>query len=147
VSDILCPCGIQLEVRDKDWMQARNMHGLLSVARGSCELPAILEIGYCGGMVEDKPVLLVGRYYGTELLYVLRYKKEEGPLAYEHCSSLLDLDRVDFVSGGDRVDSITPHPRQKHACELYYHWVVFIKSTRSTSNEEQAYCQLVFALL
>lgn len=71
MGDILCPCGIQLEVRDKDWIEAKKMHAFLTVARGSCEQPALLEIGYCGGPVEDKPVLLIGKGYFISLIMAL----------------------------------------------------------------------------
>lgn len=58
--DILCPCGIQIEVRDKDWLETKKMNAFLSVARGSCEPPVFLELGYCGGSVDEKPIVLIG---------------------------------------------------------------------------------------
>lgn len=59
--DLLCPCGIQIEVRDKDWMETKKMNAFLAVAKGSCEPPVFLELGYCGGSVEEKPIVLIGR--------------------------------------------------------------------------------------
>jgi len=41
-------------------MESKGMHALLGVFKGSCEHPAVLEIGYCGGSIEEKPILLVG---------------------------------------------------------------------------------------
>ncbi|XP_014278404.1 cytosol aminopeptidase [Halyomorpha halys] len=61
VIDALCPCGIQVEVRDRDWLEAKKMSALLTMARGSCEEPLMLEMGYCGGKPEDKPIVFVGK--------------------------------------------------------------------------------------
>lgn len=60
--DILCPCGIQIEVRDKDWIETKKMNAFLSVAKGSCEPPVFLELGYCGGPVDEKPIALIGNF-------------------------------------------------------------------------------------
>lgn len=57
----LCPCGIKVEVHDRDWIESKKMHAFMAVARGSCEPPVFLEISYCGGPPEQKPVLLVGK--------------------------------------------------------------------------------------
>lgn len=57
----LCPCGIKVEVRDKEWIESKQMFGFLAVARGSCEPPIFLDIHYCGGPQEQKPILLVGK--------------------------------------------------------------------------------------
>ncbi|XP_069681159.1 cytosol aminopeptidase-like isoform X3 [Periplaneta americana] len=59
--DALCPCGITVEIRDKEWIESKNMTAFLTVARGSCELPLLLELGYCGGGQEEKPIVLVGK--------------------------------------------------------------------------------------
>ncbi|EEB18391.1 Cytosol aminopeptidase, putative [Pediculus humanus corporis] len=61
VIDLLCPCGVQIEVRDKDWLETKKMNAILSVARGSCEPPVFLELGYCGGSLDEKPILLIGK--------------------------------------------------------------------------------------
>lgn len=58
--DALCPCEITVEVRNMDWIVSQNMNSFLSVAKSSCEPPVFLEMTYCGGPVEEKPVLLVG---------------------------------------------------------------------------------------
>jgi aminopeptidase len=60
--DILCPCGVQVSVRDKDWIETKKMNAFLTVAKGSCETPLFLEMGYCAGNTEDKPVVLTGQY-------------------------------------------------------------------------------------
>ncbi|KAF2893566.1 hypothetical protein ILUMI_12595 [Ignelater luminosus] len=57
----LCPCGIKVEVHDKDWIEVKRMHAFLAVARGSCEPPVCLEISYCGGPADQKPILFVGK--------------------------------------------------------------------------------------
>ncbi|KAL0269532.1 UNVERIFIED_CONTAM: hypothetical protein PYX00_007233 [Menopon gallinae] len=59
--DILCPCGVQIEVRDKDWIETKKMNAFLAVAKGSCEPPVFLELGYCGGSPEEKPIVLIGK--------------------------------------------------------------------------------------
>ncbi|XP_067001041.1 cytosol aminopeptidase-like [Anabrus simplex] len=59
--DALCPCGVTVEIRNRDWIESKRMHALLAVARGSCEPPVFLELGYCGGPQEEKPIVLVGK--------------------------------------------------------------------------------------
>jgi len=59
--DILCPCGVQVDVRDKMWIETKKMNAFLNMARGSCEPPLLLELSYCGGHQEDKPVLFTGK--------------------------------------------------------------------------------------
>lgn len=56
----LCPCGVTVEVRNQDWIESKNMKCLMAVSRSSCEKPVFLEITYCGGDQNAKPVLLVG---------------------------------------------------------------------------------------
>lgn len=51
-----------MDIRDKDWMVDKNLTALLAAARGSCDPPLFLELSYCGGQEEDKPVLLVGKF-------------------------------------------------------------------------------------
>lgn len=57
----LCPCGIKVEVHDKDWIELKKMSAFLTVARGSCEPPVFLEIQYCGGTQDEKPILIAGK--------------------------------------------------------------------------------------
>ncbi|KAK5650425.1 hypothetical protein RI129_001454 [Pyrocoelia pectoralis] len=57
----LCPCGIKVEVRDKEWIESKKMFAFLAVAGGSCEPPIFLDIHYCGGPPEQKPILFVGK--------------------------------------------------------------------------------------
>lgn len=57
----LCPCGIKVDVRDKDWIESKRMDCFLTVARGSCAPPLFLEMAYCGGPSEQKPIMLVGK--------------------------------------------------------------------------------------
>ncbi|KAK9711693.1 Cytosol aminopeptidase family, catalytic domain [Popillia japonica] len=57
----LCPCGIKVEVHDRDWIESKKMQAFMAVARGSCEPPIFLEISYCGGPADQKPILLVGK--------------------------------------------------------------------------------------
>lgn len=59
--DALCPCGVNVEVRNMDWIETQNMHSFLAVARSSCEPPIFLELSYCGAKQDDKPILLVGK--------------------------------------------------------------------------------------
>lgn len=57
----LCPCGIKVQVHDKDWIEERKFNAFLTVARGSCEPPVMLEVSYCGGPQDQKPILMVGK--------------------------------------------------------------------------------------
>ncbi|KAK9509566.1 hypothetical protein O3M35_006854 [Rhynocoris fuscipes] len=59
--DCLCPCGIQVEVRDRDWIESKRMYPFLAIAKGSCEPPLFLEIGYCGAGELEPPVILTGK--------------------------------------------------------------------------------------
>lgn len=59
--DALCPCGVSVEVRSMDWIEAQGLNSFLMVAKGSCEPPIILEIMYCGSSPEEKPLLLMGK--------------------------------------------------------------------------------------
>ncbi|XP_002015961.2 cytosol aminopeptidase [Drosophila persimilis] len=59
--DALCPCGVTVEVRSINWIEEKNLGSFLTIAKGSCEPPLLLEISYCGTAPEDKPVLLVGK--------------------------------------------------------------------------------------
>lgn len=59
--DELCPCGIKVEVHEKDWIEQQRMDCLLTVAKGSCQAPYFVEINYCGGPPQMKPILLAGK--------------------------------------------------------------------------------------
>lgn len=59
--DLLCPCGVTVEVRDEEWIHAQKMDATIAVACTSCEQPIFLEINYRGGNADDKPIMLVGK--------------------------------------------------------------------------------------
>lgn len=59
--DALCPCGVTVEIRTMEWIEQQHLNSFLTVAKGSCEPPVLLEISYCGTTPEDKPVLLLGK--------------------------------------------------------------------------------------
>jgi len=59
--DALCPCGVQVEVRERDFIENKKMNAFLAVTKGSCEPPTLLEIGYCGADPEDHPVVFVAK--------------------------------------------------------------------------------------
>lgn len=59
--DALCPCGITVEVRTMDWIEANHLNSFLMIAKGSCEPPVLLEMSYCGASPEDKQILFVGK--------------------------------------------------------------------------------------
>lgn len=44
-----------------DWIEQNHLYSFLSIAKGSCEPPVLLEITYCGTAPEDKPILLCGK--------------------------------------------------------------------------------------
>ncbi|XP_026471128.1 cytosol aminopeptidase-like [Ctenocephalides felis] len=81
-ADVLCPCGINVDVRDRCWLEKNHMDLFLHIARGSCESPVLLEINYCGGDSEDKPILLVGK--GTTFDAGGLYLKRDDPALDEH---------------------------------------------------------------
>jgi aminopeptidase len=58
---ILCPCGVQVDVRNRDWMEEKNMTAMVAMSRSSCEPPLFVELSYCGGGEDDKPVIIVGK--------------------------------------------------------------------------------------
>lgn len=57
----LCPCGLKVDVHDRDWIEHKRMFAFLTVARGSCEPPVFLEISYCGGPPDQKPIMICGK--------------------------------------------------------------------------------------
>ncbi|XP_014241218.1 cytosol aminopeptidase-like [Cimex lectularius] len=59
--DTLCPCGVAVDVRDKDWIESSKMSAFLSISKGSCEPPLLLEMGYCGGSPDGQPIVLSGK--------------------------------------------------------------------------------------
>lgn len=58
--DALCPCGVNVEVRNLEWIEANNLCTFLAVAKSSCEPPVCLEINYCGDDKGGQPILLTG---------------------------------------------------------------------------------------
>ncbi|XP_014253908.1 cytosol aminopeptidase-like [Cimex lectularius] len=57
----LCPCGVAVEVRDRPWLEEKNLCTFLNMAKGSSQPPLLLELSYCGGAEDDKPVMLIGK--------------------------------------------------------------------------------------
>lgn len=58
--DSLCPCGVNVEIRNVDWLETQRLTGILAVAKSSGESPLFLEINYCGSQADAKPILLIG---------------------------------------------------------------------------------------
>ncbi|PSN42509.1 Cytosol aminopeptidase [Blattella germanica] len=87
-AEILCPCGISVEIRDKEWIESKRMGALLAAARGSCELPIMLECNYCGASPDDKPVVLVGK--GVTF--------DSGGLCLKKCKGMAEF-RADMAGG------------------------------------------------
>uniref|UniRef100_T1IDF3 Cytosol aminopeptidase n=1 Tax=Rhodnius prolixus TaxID=13249 RepID=T1IDF3_RHOPR len=61
--ELLCPCGVEITMRDRDWIESNNMMAFLTMTRGSCEQPCVVEINYCGAGREEKPIAFVGKSY------------------------------------------------------------------------------------
>ncbi|XP_065070339.1 cytosol aminopeptidase-like isoform X3 [Rhopilema esculentum] len=60
VVERLAPCkGIEVVIRDKEWMEKKKMGCFLGVAQGSTEPPVLVEIKYSGPA--DKTVAVVGK--------------------------------------------------------------------------------------
>ncbi|XP_014274959.1 cytosol aminopeptidase [Halyomorpha halys] len=59
--EYLCPCGVEVELRDREWMEANHFNAFLTMARGSCQPPGFAELKYCGGKENERPVVLMGK--------------------------------------------------------------------------------------
>ncbi|CAH1399932.1 unnamed protein product [Nezara viridula] len=59
--EAVCPCGAQVEVHDLDWIETNKMGAFAALGKTSCEPPMFLELKYCGGAIEDEPVVFVGK--------------------------------------------------------------------------------------
>lgn len=59
--EILCPCGVTVEVHEEDWILSQQMDATIAVASTSIERPVFLEINYRGTNADDKPIVLVGK--------------------------------------------------------------------------------------
>ncbi|XP_063706195.1 cytosol aminopeptidase-like [Culicoides brevitarsis] len=58
--DALCPCGVCVEVRNQEWIEAQKLNTFLTVAKSSCEPPLFLEINYNGDERGGAPIVLIG---------------------------------------------------------------------------------------
>lgn len=82
--DALCPCGVNVEIRNQEWIETKNLKGFMTVAKGSCEPPVFLELNYHGDDKGDKPIVLVGSgvtfnsgsYAGTKAPMVDLYRAD-----------------------------------------------------------------------
>jgi len=54
---------VKVKAWDKSWAESKKMGSFLSVARGSCEPPVFLELSYAGAPDQEKPIVLVGKFY------------------------------------------------------------------------------------
>lgn len=91
----LCPCGIKVMVHDKDWVENKKMNAFLTVARGSCEPPVVVEISYCGAHQDQKPILMVGK--GITF--------DSGGLCLKRCDGM-DRYRADMVGAAAIIAAI-----------------------------------------
>ncbi|BET02120.1 manganese ion Hypothetical protein [Nesidiocoris tenuis] len=60
-AELLCPCGVRVDLWDKNWLESNRFSALLSVAKGSCEPPALLQLSFCGGKTDEKPIVITGK--------------------------------------------------------------------------------------
>lgn len=79
--EALCPLGINVEVRNLNWIETNGFNAFLSVARSSCEPPILLELTYCKGSGDDRPIMLCGQGL-TFNSGGICLKKPEGMLEY-----------------------------------------------------------------
>ncbi|XP_050435410.1 cytosol aminopeptidase-like [Adelges cooleyi] len=56
----LCPCGITVDIQDRDWIESKKLFGVLEASKGSCEPPLFAVVGYCAGDKNDKPMAFTG---------------------------------------------------------------------------------------
>lgn len=59
--EYLCPCGVEVELRDREWMERNRFNAFLTFSRCSCQPPGFAEIRYCGGKQNERPVVLLGK--------------------------------------------------------------------------------------
>ncbi|BET01988.1 manganese ion Hypothetical protein [Nesidiocoris tenuis] len=86
--EVLCPCGVQVEGRNSEWLHQKGLCAFLSMARGSFESPLLLELNYCGGSEDDRPVVLVGK--GVTF--------DSGGLCLKSCDEMAEF-RADMAGG------------------------------------------------
>lgn len=82
--EALCPLGINVEVRNLNWIESNGFNSFLAVARSSCEPPIMLELTYCKGMSDEKPIMLLGQGL-TFNSGGICLKKPPGMLEYRAC--------------------------------------------------------------
>lgn len=58
---LLSPCGIKVNIYQKDWILNKKMEAFYSVSKGSAEPPVFLEMKYQHGPKNSKPVVFVGK--------------------------------------------------------------------------------------
>lgn len=61
VVSVLCNSGVGVQLRVRDWAEAKGMSSFLAVAEGSNEPPIFLEMTYSGTSPDCPPVVLVGQ--------------------------------------------------------------------------------------
>lgn len=59
--DILCPYGVQVKIRDRDYIKQKQMGALWAITEGSCDSPSLIEMHYNGSDVAERPIVLVGK--------------------------------------------------------------------------------------
>ncbi|XP_050439131.1 cytosol aminopeptidase-like [Adelges cooleyi] len=57
---MLCPCNVMVEKRDIHWCASKKLHSLIEVAKSSRRPPVMLELTYCGGREDGRPMVLIG---------------------------------------------------------------------------------------
>lgn len=55
----LCPCGVNVQVHDHNWIKSKQMNAFITIAQGSCEPPVLVELKYNGG--GDSNIVMVGK--------------------------------------------------------------------------------------
>lgn len=61
----ICPCGAKLDVKDRDYLDGAGFTAFLTMAKGSCEQPAVAELVYCGASHNDRPIGLIGAAFSS----------------------------------------------------------------------------------
>lgn len=59
--EILSPLGIQIIVRDVQWMKEKCMTGFLKITEDACQPPYLLELHYRGGPPDQQPIVITGK--------------------------------------------------------------------------------------
>lgn len=85
--------------REESWIKEMKMGAFLSVAKGSCEKPYLLEMKYFGSSNEDeRPLVLVGKGKSLKFARISRVLRGNFALNFS-LQELLSIGRLIKITG------------------------------------------------